>query len=391
MGGGMGGKTGMGGMGARYVVESTGAASLFSLPDMQREDAQIYSADATDEDRATKDHLEQALGGYGCDAAPCARVKLQELRDANARVGANATAGGVEVPCEFQRASRDSLQAMSLKERTLFLTRLPTLITGLTDEWPARTAWADPQRFSQRFGHHTIKAIRAGHGFARLARLGGPQCTNFDEVGCPGQANATMTLAEVLPFTAGEQVVLMDLEDMNAGEFELLADLTTMYEVPEFLDALSNVRLLSLGGRPEGVQMSRHDSAWLATIAGAKLWHLAPRGVPQPQDRFCPNRGKIDYELAAREGVIHCMANPGEVVVVPDGWWHATCNMMPYTLAVGGQTWESAVGQPFRERSDTAKAEVEARWREGRPRQLNEWQTMIGSAVVEGERVPSSR
>lgn len=57
-----------------------------------------------------------------------------------------------------------------------------------------------------------------------------------------------------------------------------------------------------------GVQMSQHHAAWLATVAGAKLWHLAPPDAPKPSDRYCPNRGKIDYALAKQEGVVHCMA-----------------------------------------------------------------------------------
>ena len=162
------------------------------------------------------------------------------------------------------------------------------------------------------------------------------------------------------------------------------------YALPEFLYALSNVRLLSLGGRAEGVQMSRHDSAWLATIAGAKLWHLAPPSRPQPADRFCRGRGKIDYSLAEQEGVIHCMAQPGEVIVVPDGWWHATCNMLPYTIAIGGQTWDSSAGTPFTERSASEREAIDARWREGRPRALNRYQGSLESTLVDGERVPAS-
>ena len=53
--------------------------------------------------------------------------------------------------------------------------------------------------------------------------------------------------------------------------------------------------------------------------------------------------------------VIHCMAYPKEVVVVPDDWWHATCNMMPYTLAVGGQTWDNAHLPPFQARSQESR------------------------------------
>ena len=135
--------------------------------------------------------------------------------------------------------------------------------------------------------------------------------------------------------------------------------------------------------------MSQHHSAWLATIAGAKLWHLAPPSRPKPQNRYCPGRGKIDYDLAAAEGVIHCMAHPGEVVVVPDNWWHATCNMLPYTLAVGGQTWDSNAGRRFAARTADEGERIAARMRDGQPRPMNRYQSEIAPYLLEGERVPS--
>ena len=199
-----------------------------------------------------------------------------------------------------------------------------------------------------------------------------------------------MPLAEMVPFSDEEQLVIMDLPGMTRGEYELLEDLTKAYELPEFLDAISNIRLLSLGGRPEGVQMSQHMSAWLAVVSGAKLWHLAPPDVPQPTNRYCEGRGKIDYELAEREGVIHCMAYPGEVVVVPDFWWHATCNFLPYTIAIGGQTWDQGAGTPFAARSADDRMRTAARWRDGRPLPLNHFQHSVAAQLVDGVRVPNA-
>lgn len=239
----MGGGGGMGMGGRRVAVQSSGAPSLFTMPEAPREDASAFFADATVDDL---DIMPTGGGRPKCHSSACARVRLQWLRNANAEAlpaGGNATAGSEHVPCEFQRATREELLAMPLEERTEMLTRLPTLITGLTDGWPAMDGtWADPQAFSRRFGHHHLKAIRAGHGFGRLGRLGGPACHGFDEARCPGQANATMPLAEFVPYSDDEQIVIMDLSEMTRGEYELLTDLTTAYEPPEMLDALSNIR-----------------------------------------------------------------------------------------------------------------------------------------------------
>lgn len=322
----------------------------------------------------------------GCRTAACARVALRRLSKANAALaprGANVTAGGEEVPCEFQRTTRYELAAMTQSERADFLTRLPSIVSGLTDGWPALEEWSDPQRFSARYGHHQLKAVRSMGGFYKLQAARGAACAIPGAVGCSLQQHATVALAESVPWSDEEQIVIMDLHEMSRGEYALLTDLSTEYETPEFLDALSNVRLLSLGGRPEGVQMSRHDSAWLAVVAGAKLWHVAPPSRPQPANRYCPGRGKIDYQRAAREGVLHCMAHPGEVVVVPDGWWHATCNMLPYTLAVGGQTWDGSVPaeQRFAARSDAAREATTRRWQQRTPRRMNSFQASLADVL----------
>ena len=356
-------------------------------------DAALYSAPATPED--LDEIRREGSSRRSCASAACARARLHALGRANEMASPsgldNVTAGGDDVPCEFQRTSRDELLRLSIAERKAMLTSLPTVITGLTEGWPARTEWRDPQSFSARHGRHSLKAVRSGHGFERLIAAHGPACADPANGGaCPWLENATMPLAEVVPSSDTEQVVIMDLDrGMARGEYELLRALSGDYEVPEFLDGLSNLRLFSLGGRPEGVQMSTHNSAWLAVLAGAKLWHLAPPSRPKPSNRYCPGRGKIDYALAAAEGVVHCMAYPGEVVVVPDDWWHATCNMLPYTVAIGGQTWDASVRTRFAARTEAEWAAVHARLRRRAPRPVNRYQGRVGLSLVEGEPLPA--
>ena len=37
----------------------------------------------------------------------------------------------------------------------------------------------------------------------------------------------------------------------------------------------------------------------------------------------------------------------GETIVVPEFWWHATCNLDPYTIGVGGQLWRAGMTNTF--------------------------------------------
>ena len=104
-----------------------------------------------------------------------------------------------------------------------------------------------------------------------------------------------------------------------------------------------------------GVQMMQHGVAWLGLVSGAKLWHLAHPSKPKPSDRTCADGGRIDYDLAKREGVTHCLLLPGEEVFVPDRWWHATCNLDPYTIGVGGQLWRPGMANTYETASERTK------------------------------------
>lgn len=79
--------------------------------------------------------------------------------------------------------------------------------------------------------------------------------------------------------------------------------------------------------------MANHGMAWVGLVAGMKLWHLLPPHMPRPPNPSCRRRDAIE----ALEGGTHCLQRPGEVMLVPTAWWHATCNLAPYTLGLGGQ------------------------------------------------------
>ena len=153
----------------------------------------------------------------------------------------------------------------------------------------------------------------------------------------PSMSTASVSFSEMMMHATSAHAVVMDVDDMSWSEKALLDTLEADYSIPEVLEGISLHRVFSFGGAEGGVEMSQHDSAWLATVAGIKLWHLAPPHVPKPAHRTCAHRGMIDWAAAALDGVRHCAVLPGEVMVVPSMWWHATCNLMPYTVAMGGQ------------------------------------------------------
>ena len=77
-----------------------------------------------------------------------------------------------------------------------------------------------------------------------------------------------------------------------------------------------------------------------------QVWHLAPPTLPVPNELGCTRDGGRKCSQAweecmiARAGCTHtCRQGVREVVVVPTGWWHATCNAgaPEATVGIGGQ------------------------------------------------------
>ncbi|KAL1522518.1 hypothetical protein AB1Y20_017505 [Prymnesium parvum] len=289
--------------------------------------------------------------GSTCDSEACVQANQRLLREvakeAASSPAVEPTVGGRPLVCELQRIEHTELLSMSIEERRQLFEE-PTVVRGLTTGWRAMNAWIDPFNFSSTYGKHTLLAKRVSFGYARAERTPGARLET-----------AAVTMQETMLHAPTTHAVVMDLPGMSFGEKALLDALAHDYTIPELLEPISLHRVFSFGGSDAGVQMSQHDSAWLATVAGAKLWHLAPPSVPMPEHRTCADRGRIDWARAAAEGVRHCAVLPGELIVVPPSWWHATCNLHPYTVAVGGQVTVSGL-ELFTLRSERAVRETVA-------------------------------
>ena len=74
--------------------------------------------------------------------------------------------------------------------------------------------------------------------------------------------------------------------------------------------------------------------AWLGLAHGRKLWLVAPPHAPRPREPRCG-----DYNAARRARTRQCVLLPGDGIILPTRWWHATCNLAPWTVGAGGQGW----------------------------------------------------
>ena len=122
--------------------------------------------------------------------------------------------------------------------------------------------------------------------------------------------------------------------------------------MPPLFARTEGTRVLGIGGGI-GVRHATHGFAWLGLAVGAKAWYVAPPSEDKPQEPSCREDSYVLdgggggggggsgnatlTGLAAPPGIDVCLQLPGEIVVMPALWWHATCNLEPYTIGIGAQ------------------------------------------------------
>lgn len=105
-------------------------------------------------------------------------------------------------------------------------------------------------------------------------------------------------------------------------------------------------RLFMLGGPGSAVGWHTHGEAVQMNIHGWKRWLLYPRGIYPPGDG--PGGGfsatdwlKIVYPtLAAARKPMEVVVEPGDMIYIPDGWYHAVVNLAD-SVAVSIQNLEA--------------------------------------------------
>eukprot|EP00927_Polykrikos_kofoidii_P024058 TRINITY_DN21958_c0_g2_i1.p1 TRINITY_DN21958_c0_g2~~TRINITY_DN21958_c0_g2_i1.p1 ORF type:complete len:558 (-),score=73.30 TRINITY_DN21958_c0_g2_i1:15-1688(-) len=227
----------------------------------------------------------------------------------------------------------------------------PTVLTGLTEHWPARHCWS-------------TSYLCEVHGDIMVPDLRLPEALfESDDVDASkGNALYADHLRNAyVPF------VRMP-EKVSLREFIRNRFCDYYFEISEFgaagrlcldafggLDGLPDVfaaddlsqLTFGLGPAGDGVALHAHTAAWNALMFGEKDWYfykpnalfgwsydslalLESRALPAATELVARNTDKAPPEL------MRCRQRPGEVVFVPDGWWHATFSHTT-TACLGGQ------------------------------------------------------
>eukprot|EP00929_Paragymnodinium_shiwhaense_P033176 TRINITY_DN18261_c0_g1_i4.p1 TRINITY_DN18261_c0_g1~~TRINITY_DN18261_c0_g1_i4.p1 ORF type:complete len:412 (-),score=52.95 TRINITY_DN18261_c0_g1_i4:63-1298(-) len=192
----------------------------------------------------------------------------------------------------------------------------PVKLRHLTDSWPAR-AW-DRTSFLEEFG-----ALRF-----RLR-----PCASLHEYGYTGPASEFVMIDEYFSRRPDDVHGVLFENDFHSAH----AALKDSYSVPQLLSRVHGKPIFSAARRHTGVGFHAHDETWLAQLQGRKAWFLVPPEAPRP-----PTLPPWWYMRERPADMHFSVLQPGEVLYIPDGWWHATWNLDDFTLALGWEGGPSA-------------------------------------------------
>jgi len=113
------------------------------------------------------------------------------------------------------------------------------------------------------------------------------------------------------------------------------------YTMPSYL-LPARILYMAIGtARGGGVTPEEHPSAWFAAVKGRKRWLLHPPNQQGPREpMFVRNDSCRPKSLYTVTRV--CDQQEGDILWLPGGWWHETCNLDSYSAGIGGVTYDGA-------------------------------------------------
>ncbi len=120
----------------------------------------------------------------------------------------------------------------------------------------------------------------------------------------------------------------------------LLSSLRETHPIPEVVDNINLIPLISVGSHETGqTDLARHyhGITVMRLLQGQKVWALRP-----PDDHDCAkNVGTCTNPFHVckyhKEHKIPCVQEVGDTIIIPDGWYHGTCNTaISWTVGWGG-------------------------------------------------------
>lgn len=107
------------------------------------------------------------------------------------------------------------------------------------------------------------------------------------------------------------------------------------YAVPDLVQHVNSFAILSTMTRGQSHEFHKHGESWIAQAAGHKVWYFLPPTVERPTKvNAC---GYLDGTVTPPPGITTCTQSPGDVIWFPKDWYHATCSLSEWNIAIGAQ------------------------------------------------------
>ena len=130
----------------------------------------------------------------------------------------------------------------------------------------------------------------------------------------------------------------------NAGYTpDIVHKVAARHPVPEEVAHIYQRPVLSVGQRGTGekdIAHHYHPVTAMLLLQGEKIWALRPPGdvACMMNSGDCTDPMDIcSYYAQPRAPQPACVQRAGDTIVVPDGWFHGTCNTALLTVGLGGQ------------------------------------------------------
>jgi hypothetical protein len=209
----------------------------------------------------------------------------------------------------------------------------PVLLTGATAQW---TDAFSPEALRE---HHSQLEVIATQSF-QIRQYG------IGDKSCGAVRHAATTLgsflddgmqlaAEQAPSGAfADKFYVFDASVMRPGKRGKMpaGDLRQQVVLPSVFHDHEIDPILAVGGNGSGTQFHRHTDAWNVLVSGHKRWFLTPgEKIPLPTHPASYGMGVEHYvtklfpALPDSERPQHCVQQPGELMYVPEGWFHGAC------------------------------------------------------------------
>lgn len=212
----------------------------------------------------------------------------------------------------------------------------PVLIEGALTGWSSLERWASKASFEATYGHLALRAHALVNFTLDLAQ---------DGAGLRPAMSTSHVRDLLVGLGRGEKLFLFEsIDKEHSLEPSLSADLGPVPAVSG-LSFNDEKHVLSIGGRGAGLPPHKHTAAWLGMIVGRKRWVLLPPSALSGDEQLylstalqSPARWTEAHRARLRRdaGLLECVQQPGELILVPAAWWHGTDNLGD-VVAVGRQ------------------------------------------------------